>query len=45
MQFSGAARELKCARPIFERTLARKPGSSVYARRRHALAARVLERL
>jgi hypothetical protein len=43
MQFGAARRELKYARPIFERTLERKPGSSVYARRRHALARRVLE--
>lgn len=44
MDFSGAVRELKYARPVFERALSRKPGSSAYARRRHALATRILER-
>jgi hypothetical protein len=44
MDLSGARRELKYARPVFERALSKKPGSSVYARRRHALATRVLER-
>jgi hypothetical protein len=45
MDFAGAARELKYARPVFERTLSRKPGGSVHSRRRHALAARVIEHL
>jgi hypothetical protein len=40
-----AKAELKYAAPLLERTLARAPAASVYARRRHELARRALERI
>jgi hypothetical protein len=40
-----ARAELKYAAPMFERTLERSPSPSVYARRRHELARRALQRI
>ena len=40
-----AAKELKYAAPLLERAAKRSPAATVYARRRHALALRALERV
>jgi hypothetical protein len=45
MDVDAAKRELKYAAPALERTANRPVGSSVYAQRRHELAARALSRL
>lgn len=45
MDTPDAKAELKYAAPLLERTVERTPAPSVYARRRHALAGRALDRI
>jgi hypothetical protein len=43
MDFPEARAELDYVAPVLERTAKRRPASSVYGKRRHAIACRVLE--